>query len=97
MDKLGLGYEALAAINPRLVYCSITGYGQIGPYALRAGHDLNYIGYAGILDQIGTAGGAPAIPNLQIGDLLGGTMTAVMGMLMALIAAVAAAVMSTCR
>jgi crotonobetainyl-CoA:carnitine CoA-transferase CaiB-like acyl-CoA transferase len=85
MDKLGLGYEALAAINPRLVYCSITGYGQIGPYALRAGHDLNYIGYAGILDQIGTAGGAPAIPNLQIGDLLGGTMTAVMGMLMALI------------
>jgi alpha-methylacyl-CoA racemase len=85
MDRLGLGYEALAAINPRLVYCSITGYGQIGPYALRAGHDVNYIGYAGVLDQIGTAGGAPAIPNLQIGDLLGGTMTAVMGMLMALI------------
>ncbi|TAH52369.1 MAG: CoA transferase [Betaproteobacteria bacterium] len=85
MDKLGLGYDAIAAINPRLVYCSITGYGQTGPYALRAGHDINYIGYAGVLDQIGTAGGAPAMSNLQIGDLLGGTMAAVMGMLVALI------------
>ncbi len=85
MDKLGLGYAALAAINPRLVYCSITGYGQTGPYALRAGHDINYIGYAGVLDQIGSAGGAPAIPNLQIGDLLGGTMAAVTGILVALI------------
>ncbi|MBS0543207.1 MAG: CoA transferase [Proteobacteria bacterium] len=85
MDKLGLGYEAVAAANPRIVYCSITGYGQTGPYALRAGHDINYIGYAGVLDQIGTAGGAPALSNLQIGDLLGGTMAAVMGMLVALI------------
>lgn len=85
MARLGLDYEALAARNPRLVYCSISGYGQSGPYAQRAGHDINYIGYAGVLDQIGTAGGAPAVPNLQIGDLLGGTMTAVMGMLMALI------------
>lgn len=85
MARLGLDYEALAARNPRLVYCSISGYGQSGPYAQRAGHDINYIGYAGVLDQIGTAGGAPAVPNLQIGDLLGGTMTAVMGVLMALI------------
>ena len=85
MDKLGLGYAALAEINPRLVYCSITGYGQTGPYALRAGHDINYIGYAGVLDQIGIAGGPPALPNLQIGDLLGGTMAAVMGILVALI------------
>lgn len=85
MDKLGLGYAALAAVNPRLVYCSISGYGQTGPYAQRAGHDINYIGYAGVLDQIGSAGGAPAVPNLQIGDLLGGTMAAVMGMLVALI------------
>ncbi len=84
MDKLGLGYEALAAANPRLVYCSITGYGQTGPYARRAGHDINYIGYAGVLDQIGTAGGPPAIPNLQIGDLLGGTMAALTGLLVAL-------------
>ncbi|MDX9836341.1 MAG: CaiB/BaiF CoA-transferase family protein [Azoarcus sp.] len=87
MDKLGLGYAKLAETNPRLVLCSITGYGQTGPYALRAGHDINYIGYAGVLDQIGTAGGAPAIPNLQVGDLLGGTMAAVVGMLVALLEA----------
>lgn len=84
MGKLGLGYETLAAINPRLVYCSITGYGQTGPYAQRAGHDINYIGYAGVLDQIGNAGGPPALSNLQIGDLLGGTMAAAFGMLVAL-------------
>ena len=85
MDKLGLGYDALARINPRLVFCSISGYGQSGPYAQRAGHDLNYIGYAGVLDQIGTAGGAPALSNLQLGDLLGGTMTALFGILNALV------------
>lgn len=87
MDRLGLGYAALSAINPRLVMCSITGYGQTGPYAQRAGHDINYIGYAGVLDQIGTAGGAPTVPNLQIGDLLGGTMAAVVGVLVALLEA----------
>lgn len=85
MKKLGLDYETVAAVNPRIVYCSITGYGQSGPYAERAGHDLNYIGYAGVLDQIGCAGGAPAIPNLQIGDLLGGTLTALFGLLVAVI------------
>lgn len=85
MDKLGLGYEALVRINPRLVFCSISGYGHTGPYALRAGHDINYIGYAGVLDQIGNAGAAPAISNLQLGDLLGGTMTALFGILVALV------------
>lgn len=85
MDKLGLGYETLAGINPRLVYCSISGYGHTGPYALRAGHDINYIGYAGVLDQIGSAGAAPALSNLQLGDLLGGTMTALFGVLVALV------------
>lgn len=85
MDKLGLGYTVLAQTNPRVVLCSISGYGQSGPYAQRAGHDINYIGYAGVLDQIGVAGGAPAIPNLQIGDLLGGTLSALFGMLAAVI------------
>ncbi|THF63931.1 CoA transferase [Pseudothauera nasutitermitis] len=85
MDKLGLGYEVLAARNPRLVMCSITGYGQDGPYAQRAGHDINYIGYAGVLDQIGRAGGPPALSNLQIGDLLGGTLSALFGLLVAVI------------
>lgn len=84
MAKLGLDYDAVAAVNPRIVYCSITGYGQTGPYAQRAGHDINYIGYAGVLDQIGCSGGAPAIPNLQIGDLLGGTLNALVGILVAL-------------
>ena len=85
MDKLGLGYAALAALNPRLVFCAISGYGQDGPYAQRAGHDINYIGYAGVLDQIGAAGGAPAVPNFQIGDLLGGALTPLLGILAAVI------------
>src|SRR5712692_3026707 len=84
MAKLGVGYDALAAVNPRLVYCSITGYGQDGPYADRAGHDINYIGYAGVGDQIGTQE-APVVPNFQIADLLGGALTPVMGILAALI------------
>jgi alpha-methylacyl-CoA racemase len=83
-DRLGIGYQALRAINAKIVYCAITGYGQSGPLAMAAGHDLNYIGLAGVLDQIGVDGGGPAIPNLQIGDLLGGAMSAVMGILAAL-------------
>jgi len=83
-DKLGIGYQALRAINPKIVYCAITGYGQNGPLAMAAGHDLNYIALAGVLDQIGVDGGPPAIPNLQIGDLLGGAMSAAMGILAAL-------------
>src|SRR5256885_11638556 len=84
MARLGVGTEALAAVTPGLVYCSITGYGQNGPYAHRAGHDVNYIGYAGVGDQIGTAE-APVVPNFQIADLLGGALTPVMGILAALI------------
>jgi len=84
MAKLGVGYDELSAANPRLVYCSITGYGQDGPYADRAGHDINYIGYAGVGDQIGTQE-APVVPNFQIADLLGGALTPVMGILAALI------------
>jgi crotonobetainyl-CoA:carnitine CoA-transferase CaiB-like acyl-CoA transferase len=85
VGKLGIGYEAVKALNPRIVYCAITGYGQTGPYRERAGHDLNYCGYAGITEQIGSLGGPPAIPNLQIGDLLGGSLSAVMGILAALL------------
>jgi alpha-methylacyl-CoA racemase len=85
MDKLGIGYERLAELNPRLVFCSISGYGQDGPYAQRAGHDINYIGYAGVLDQIGAAGGPPVVPNFQIGDLLGGALAPLVGLLAAVI------------
>ncbi len=84
MDKLGLGYAALAARNARLVVCSISGYGQTGPYAHRAGHDLDYIGLAGVLAMGGPAGGAPAMPGVQIADLAGGALwgaTAILGAL----------------
>nr|VFK16403.1 MAG: Crotonobetainyl-CoA:carnitine CoA-transferase CaiB [Candidatus Kentron sp. LFY] len=85
VDKLGIAYETIEAINPRIVYCSITGYGQTGPYRARAGHDLNYCAYAGITDQIGHKDGPPAIPNIQFADLAGGTLSAAMGILAALV------------
>lgn len=84
MARLGAGYPALAAINPRLVYCSLTGYGQTGPLRDAAGHDLNYAGLAGVAEQIGQPGQPPALSNVPVADLLGGSMTAVMGILAAL-------------
>ncbi|HPP48020.1 MAG TPA: CaiB/BaiF CoA-transferase family protein [Accumulibacter sp.] len=85
VDKLGIGYQAVSARNPRVVYCAISGFGQDGPFRDRAGHDLNYLGYSGLLDQIGNAGGEPAIPNFQLGDLLGGSLNALVGLLAAVI------------
>jgi crotonobetainyl-CoA:carnitine CoA-transferase CaiB-like acyl-CoA transferase len=82
--KLGVGYDAVAAVNARIVYCSISGYGQDGPYAGRAGHDINYVGYAGVGDQIGTRDG-PVVPNFQIADLLGGALVPAMGILAGLL------------
>jgi len=87
MDKLGIGYATVAALNPKIAYCSISGYGQNGPYRDLAGHDINYLGYAGVLDQIGSEGDQPAIPNFQIADLLGGALTAAMGILAAVLEA----------
>ncbi len=91
VDKLGIGYEAVRALNPRIVYCAITGYGQTGPWADHAGHDINYLATAGLLDQIGSndgeQSGPPAIPNLQVGDLLGGALTPLLGVLAAVIGA----------
>lgn len=85
VDRLGIGYVACDAINPRIVYCAISGYGQTGPYRDIAGHDVNYCGYAGLVDQIGVAHGDPAIPNLQIADILGGAVVPAMGILAALL------------
>ncbi|MDB0539832.1 carnitine dehydratase [Ralstonia solanacearum] len=85
MARLGVGWETLRAANPALVMCSISGYGQDGPLAQAAGHDINYIGYAGMLDQLAGDDGTPIVPNVQIGDLLGGALTAVVGILAALV------------
>lgn len=87
MDKLGVGWEALKRRNPKLVMCAISGYGQDGPLAQMAGHDINYVGLAGMLEQNVGPDGIPALPNLQVGDLLGGAQAAVQGILAALIGA----------
>jgi len=84
--RLGIDYETLRARNPGLVYCAITGFGQDGPYRDRVGHDVNYLGYAGILGYIGEAGRAPVIPGVQIADIGGGALMAAVGILTALIA-----------
>jgi crotonobetainyl-CoA:carnitine CoA-transferase CaiB-like acyl-CoA transferase len=84
MERLGLGYEQLNEIHPGLIYCAISGYGQDGPYRLRAGHDLNYAGYAGLLHYNRGSHGEPAMPASQFGDLAGGSFMAVIGILAAL-------------
>jgi crotonobetainyl-CoA:carnitine CoA-transferase CaiB-like acyl-CoA transferase len=86
MDRLGVGWAALTQANPRLVVCSISGYGQTGPYVERAGHDLDYIGLAGVLAMGGARGGAPAMPGVQIADLAGGALWSAVGVLGALVA-----------
>jgi alpha-methylacyl-CoA racemase len=84
MERLGLGYETLAQANPRLVYCSLSGYGPDGPYRERAGHDLNYVGLTGLLDLTGPREGAPSIPGAPIADLTGALWAAI-GILLALL------------
>ena len=84
MDRLGLGYGALALLNPRLVYCSISGYGATGPLRLRAGHDLDYLARAGVLGFGGAPGNGPAMPPGQVADIGGGSLFAVAGILAAL-------------
>jgi crotonobetainyl-CoA:carnitine CoA-transferase CaiB-like acyl-CoA transferase len=76
MDRLGLGWEALRAENPGLVYCAISGYGQDGPYRDLVGHDVNYMGYAGALSVTGPRGGPPLTPGVQVADLGGGALMA---------------------
>jgi alpha-methylacyl-CoA racemase len=84
MQRLGLGYEAVAEINPRIVYCSISGYGQNGPRADEAGHDLNYIGDTGLLAQQPGPPDRPVVPPALIADIGGGTFPAVINILLAL-------------
>ena len=87
MARLGVGWDVLHALNPRLVVCAISGYGQRSVWSHRAGHDINYIAMAGVLEQIASTDGDLTLPNFQIGDLMGGTQAAVSGVLAALLAA----------
>ncbi|MGN6258588.1 MAG: CaiB/BaiF CoA transferase family protein [Solirubrobacterales bacterium] len=84
LDKLGVGYERLREANPRIVYCAITGYGQDGPYAQRAGHDMNYLGLVGLLGLTGAKDGPPVQSAGQIADLGGGALMAAFGVMAAL-------------
>ncbi|MGI5949206.1 CaiB/BaiF CoA transferase family protein [Peptoniphilus sp.] len=83
MEKLGLGYEELSKINPRLIYCSITGYGQTGPMANKAGHDINFLAKSGVLGFSGRNESGPELYGTQIADIAGGTMNSIIGILAA--------------
>ncbi|AWM93695.1 carnitine dehydratase [Pseudomonas sp. 31-12] len=86
MERLGLGYEALKVINPRLIYVSITGYGQTGPYKDRAGHDINYLALAGLASYTGRTESGPLPLGMQVADIAGGSLHGVIGLLAAVIA-----------
>ena len=84
MDKLGLGYQVLSQVNPKIIYAALTGYGQTGPNAQEAGHDLNYLALSGMLDLLGDAEGVPLVPGIQIADVAAGALPTVIGILLAL-------------
>lgn len=83
MEKLGLGYEDLKAVNPKLIYCSLTGYGQTGPLRDAAGHDINYMSRSGIISQAGRRESGPSLMNFQIADIAVGSMNSVICILAA--------------
>lgn len=85
MKRLGLSYEDLKTINPKLIYCSITGYGQTGSYKNRAGHDINYVALAGIAGHSGRQDSGPPAMGIQVADVAGGSLHAVIGILSAVI------------
>lgn len=84
VHRLGIDYDTVRNINQKIIYCSITGYGQSGSYRNRAGHDVNFLGCSGVLDLMGEPDRPPSIPGVQIGDIAGGGMNAAIGILMAL-------------
>jgi crotonobetainyl-CoA:carnitine CoA-transferase CaiB-like acyl-CoA transferase len=86
VDRLGVDYESMQKVNPRIIYCSITGYGQDGPFRDRVGHDVNYLSYSGVLNLIGEPDRPPSIPGIQIADIAAGGMNAAIGILLALFA-----------
>lgn len=85
MQRLGLDYQTLSEINPRLIYCSITGYGQSGSYKDKAGHDINYIALSGIAGHCGRQDSGPPPMGIQIADVAGGSLHAVIGILAAVV------------
>ena len=85
MARFGLDYTALSALNPRLIYCSITGFGGSGPLAHKAGHDLNYIAESGLLSLSQGGNDAPVLPPALIADIAGGSLPAVINILLALV------------
>ena len=86
MARLGLDYDTIRTRNPRLIYVSVTGYGQTGPYAHLAGHDLNYLGMSGVLSLTGNPGETPTMPGVQLADIAGGAYGCVMATLAAVYA-----------
>lgn len=85
MDRLGVGFDQLRARNPGIIMCSISGFGKDGPYRDKAGHDINYIGLAGVLAMGGNPGAEPLLPGVQIADLAGGALWSASGILAALV------------
>ena len=83
MDRLGIGYEHLAKINPSVIYCSITGYGQTGSYAGRAGHDINYMAVSGVESMSGRKEIGPVLTGIQVADIASGSKNLVIGVLAA--------------
>jgi len=85
VDRLGIGYQKIKEINPRIIYCSISGYGQDGPYNQMAGHDITYVSTGGALGIIGEKDGPPILPWNFVGDMAGGAFQAAIGILVALV------------
>jgi alpha-methylacyl-CoA racemase len=83
-DRLGIGYEQVRAVNPGVVYCSVTGYGQSGEFRSRAGHDLNYLAQSGLLGVVTDASGSPYLPVTNLADIAGGSYPAVLNILLGL-------------
>ena len=85
-ERLGIDYKSVKNINEKMIYCSVTGYGQDGPYRNMVGHDINYLSFGGVLGLNGEAGGNPVIPPVQVADMAAGGMNAALAIMAALIA-----------
>jgi crotonobetainyl-CoA:carnitine CoA-transferase CaiB-like acyl-CoA transferase len=85
MDRMGIGYEQLAKVNPRVIFCSLTGYGQSGPIKMRAGHDINYLALSGLMSYSGRTETGPNLYGMQIADVCSGSLNTIIGVLAAVV------------